>query len=122
SIPHAARSHALREDLKLLSGGKSVDARPRGHPIFRIPSDWGRPLLILLKRTDNVAIGSALPIAGAPRSPTERESLGYTPTAWKAMVNRWERSTRRSVSSVMGEIQEGFGRLVRMGRVDLAVK
>jgi hypothetical protein len=49
-------------------------------------------------------------------------ALGYVPSAWIAMMDRWGsvEAARRLV--VSGEGQTGFERLIRMGRSDLTVE
>jgi hypothetical protein len=56
------------------------------------------------------------------RAIAECEALGYSPTIWRAMVNRWGavKAAKRLLES--GDVQEGFDRLVRMGRIDLTLE
>jgi hypothetical protein len=56
------------------------------------------------------------------RATAECEALGYSPTAWKAMMGRWGAVEAAKRLLISGDVQEGFERLVRMGRIDLTLE
>lgn len=57
------------------------------------------------------------------RAVDECRKLGYVPTAWIAMM-RGPGGARAAAQRLMksGDIQSGFERLIRMGRIDLTIE
>jgi len=56
------------------------------------------------------------------RATAESEALGYSPAAWKTMMRRWGAVEAAKRLLISGDVQDGFERLVKMGRVDLTLE
>ena len=52
----------------------------------------------------------------------ECQRLGYPPNAWVAMIRRHGAAEAARQLLLSGDVQEGFHRLVRLGRLDLTVE